>query len=290
MIDETSPVTAVVLTFNEARNLDACLASLSAWTRQIIVVDSGSTDETLAIARRHGATIVTHAFESHAAQWRWALDTLAVDTTWILGLDADQRVTPELRASIVTALARPDPVQPVGYFLNRRQIFRGRWIRHGGYYPKYLLKLFRRDRVSVDLSDLVDHHFRVDGRTEQLAGDLVEDNLNEARLSDWIAKHVRYAERQARQEYAARATSESSSVVARRHGNPDERTAWMKRLWTRQPLYVRPFLYFFYRYVIRLGFLDGRQGLIFHFMQACWYRLLVDVHLDELRTVQGGSR
>jgi glycosyltransferase involved in cell wall biosynthesis len=276
-------VSAVILTFNEARNIDACLQSLAGWTAEIVVVDSGSTDDTVTIARAHGATIVTHPFETHAKQWRWALDSLPLKTDWVLALDADQRVTPELRGAIVTALADPGRAAVRGYFVNRRQIFRGRWIRHGGYYPKYLLKLFRRDAVSLDEADLVDHHFLVDGAVATLAGDMIEDNRNEAAIFDWTAKHNRYAVLQARQEIAARAAAAPIAFDAV-WGHPDERVRWLKQQWARLPLFVRPCLYVFYRYVLRLGFLDGREGFIFHVLQGFWYRLLVDININEIMT------
>jgi hypothetical protein len=159
-------------------------------------------------------------------------------------------------------------------------VFRGRWIRHGGYYPKYLLKLFRRSAVSVDASDLVDHHFRVAGPTERLTGDLVEDNHNEAAIFDWIAKHNRYARLQATEELARLRGGRAAGGWT---GHPDARTERRKSVWVRMPRYTRPLGYFLYRYVVRLGFLDGKQGFVFHFMQAWWYRLLVDINLDELR-------
>jgi glycosyltransferase involved in cell wall biosynthesis len=280
------PLTAVVLTFNEEKNLGACLESLAGWVEQIFVVDSGSTDRTADIARACGADVVSHPFESHATQWQWALASLPFRTEWVLGLDADQRVTPELRQSVAAALAGPDPGM-AGYFLNRRQIFRGTWIRHGGYYPKYLLKLFRRSAVSIDARDLVDHHFAVHGPVARLAGDLIEDNQNEATIAEWIAKHNRYAQLQARDELSR--AGDRSARGGSALGTPDDRVRLRKRVWARLPLFVRPFGYFVYRYVFRLGFLDGKQGFIFHFMQALWYRLLVDINRDELAARTRGA-
>jgi glycosyltransferase involved in cell wall biosynthesis len=271
-------VSVVVLTFNEERNLAACLDSVKAWAARVFVVDSGSVDATLAIAQGRGAEVVTHPFETHAKQWQWALGTLPIQTDWVLGLDADQRVTPELAAQIASLLQ--EGTDAAGVFVRRRQIFRGKWIRFGGYYPKYLLKLFRRRSVSVDADDLVDHHFSVEGATISLTGDLIEDNQNEAEIAVWTAKHNRYAVLQAKQEVAA--TRQRVGVSAL-FGNPDARTRFLKQLWSTLPLFVRPCLYVFYRYVLRLGFLDGKQGFIFHVLQGFWYRLLVDINVDELR-------
>jgi hypothetical protein len=147
--------------------------------------------------------------------------------------------------------------------------------------------MFRRDMVSLDEADLVDHHFIVRGPTAILRGDLVEDNRNEAAIAVWIAKHNRYAVLQAQDE--ANRWASADAPRGRLAGTPDERTIWMKRVWNRMPLFARPFGYFVYRYVFRLGFLDGKQGFIFHFMQAFWYRLLVDINRDELLRQTGSA-
>jgi len=280
------PISAVVLTYNEEDNLPACLESLSAWVGEIFIVDSGSTDATLAIAERHGAKVVHHAFESHTRQWRWALESLPCAYEWVLGLDADQRVTPELRAELERLFAE-GPAGPEGVdgiYVRRRQIFRGSWIRHGGYYPKYLLKLFRRGGVRIDENDLLDHHFYVAGPTRNLPFDILEDNLKEYDISFWIEKHNRYARLHAREEMARRHGEGAWVIEPALGGSPDQRIVWLKERWYRMPLYVRPALYFVYRYFLRLGFLDGKQGFIFHFLHAFWYRLLVDIHLDTLQS------
>jgi glycosyltransferase involved in cell wall biosynthesis len=280
-------VTAVVLTFNEELNLQACLESLHGWVSGIVVVDSGSTDATMHIARQYGAVILQHAFETHNAQWRWALENLPDRSSeWIFGLDADQRVTPELAAEISSVMSSEAAIRNVdGFYVKRRQIFRGQWIRYGGYYPKYLLKLFRPDRVTFDALDLVDHHFYVNGRTRLLQHDLIEANLKEDDLAFWIAKHCRYAELMATEEHRRSDDTTRQGAGGRPSltGTPDQRSLWRKRLWARLPLFVRPWLYFGYRYVLRLGFLDGRQGLVFHFLQACWFRFMVDVYRDQLQ-------
>ncbi|MEX2282085.1 MAG: glycosyltransferase family 2 protein [Gemmatimonadota bacterium] len=278
-------VTAIVLTRDEELNLPACLESLHGWVQRIIVVDSGSTDRTREIAGQHGALVLEHPFESHTRQWQWALDHAGNETEWVLGLDADQAVTPELRASIIELFSGRDQTlqQQDGFYINRRQIFRGRWIRHGGYYPKYLLKLFRRDRVVLDPGDLMDHHFHVAGRTDRLQGDLIERNLKEDAISFWLQKHIRYAELLASEELARR-DGAARPIDDDPFGSPDQRVAWQKNRYYHMPRYWRAVGYFLYRYIIKLGFLDGREGFVFHVLQAFWLRLIVDVNLDELET------
>jgi len=308
-----SNLSVVILTYNEERNLRACLESVQRLNVEVFVVDSGSTDGTVEIAKNQGAKVLLHPFETHTQQWLWALDKLPVTSKWILGLDADQRVTPELAQEICEKLgaasnelrakgwesrvgsqaletASKKALEGIdGFYIKRRQVFRGRWIKHGGYYPKYLLKLFKREQVKTDLNDLVDHHFYVTGKTAALQYDIIEENKKEDDISFWIEKHNRYATLLAQDELQRRAEARPHFLRPSLLGNPDARTLWLKQLWWRLPLFVRPFIYFFYRYVFRLGFLDGKEGFIFHFLHAFWYRLLVDIKLEELRTREAGS-
>jgi glycosyltransferase involved in cell wall biosynthesis len=278
-------VTAVVLTYNEESNLEACLQSIAAWTSAILVVDSGSTDGTAEIAKRHGARILRHPFQSHTRQWRWALDQAPPSAEWILALDADQRIMPELRDELCRLFRDcPDELAGIdGMYIKRRQVFRGRWIKFGGYYPKYLLKLFRRAKLLVDDVDLVDHHFYVGGTTRKLRFDLIEENHKEDDITFWIEKHNRYAARLAEEEIRRKAHIAPGPIAPALLGSPDQRTLRLKAIWRRLPRFLRPALYFGYRYFLRLGFLDGKQGFIFHFLQGFWFRLLIDIKLDEGR-------
>lgn len=285
------PFSAIVLTYNEEHNLQRCLSQLAELSAEIFVVDSGSTDGTLDIAARY-ASVVHHPFDTHARQWSWALANLPISTEWVLALDADQQLTPELKAELGALFTETEVIgQDVeGIYIKRRQIFRGRWIKHGGYYPKYLLKLFRVDKVKIDPTDLVDHHFYVSGRTIKLKQDLVEDNVKENSISFWIEKHNRYANLLAREELQRRGTRKRDPIRPSLVGNPDQQILWLKRVWYRCPGYVRPFLYFVHRYFLRMGFLDGKEGFIFHFLQAFWFRLLVDINLEELESRVTQSR
>ena len=277
------PITAVILTFNEELNLESCLQSLSGWTKAIWIVDSGSTDGTFEIARRYGAEFIEHPFESHVKQWRWALAQVPTSEDWILALDADQRIMPELQTELAALFASPKGPDVDGLYINRRHVFRGRWIKHGGYYPKYLLKLFRPDKVTFDEMDLVDHHFYIAGPTANLQHDIIEDNAKERDIAFWIEKHNRYAVRLAEEEIRRREQGQKSPISSALFGAPDQRILWLKSLWSRLPLYVRPVLYYCYRYFLRLGFLDGKQGFIFHFLQGFWFRLLVDINIEEMK-------
>ncbi|MBV8553066.1 MAG: glycosyltransferase family 2 protein [Acidobacteriaceae bacterium] len=275
-------LSAIILTFNEEANLLPCLQSLQPLACPTFVVDSGSSDRTLEIARQFGAMVYEHSFENHTKQWSWALANLPLKSSWILALDADQRLTPELAEEIRLATAPGVNQLIAGMFLNRRQIFRGKWIRHGGYYPKYLLKLFRPECIEFDPLDLVDHHFYVKGRTQNLKHDLIEANVKENDVSFWIDKHNRYSTLLAREELLRSSKTSATLLRPALLGNPDQRVLALKQIWRRFPPLFRSLGYFLYRYVIRAGWLDGREGFIFHFLQGFWYRLLVDIKLQEL--------
>jgi len=277
-------LSAIILTHNEEQNLPACLSSLQLLGCPMFVVDSGSTDRTLEIAAQFGAVILEHPFTTHTQQWAWALKNVPVESEWVLALDADQAIMSELAAEIRTQLGAS---AFDGLYVRRRQVFRGRWIKHGGYYPKYLLKLFRRDKVYLHAGDAVDHHFYVRGSCGKLHYDLIEANHKEDNISFWIDKHNRYAVLMAEEEQSNRGGGYEAPITASLFEGPDQRVMWLKRVWSRLPLFVRPALYFTYRYFLRAGFLDGKEGFIFHFLQAYWYRLLVDIKLDEIRNASG---
>lgn len=280
----SAAITVIILTRDEELNLPSCMASIAGVADEIFVVDSGSTDGTRAIAEAHGATVVEHAFEGHSAQWQWAITHLPVRNRWILGLDADQRLTPALAGELRARFTHgANSGGAVGYFVARRNVFRGKWIRWGGYYPKYLLKLFDKSAIRFDTSDLLDHHFRVEGATARLNGDIVEENRKEEKIDFWIMKHLAYAELAALEELR-RARGHSSELVRpAAFGNPDERAEWLKKTWTRLPRFARPAGYFLWRYFVKLGFLDGKQGFTFHFLHAFWFRLIADLKLEEMQ-------
>jgi glycosyltransferase involved in cell wall biosynthesis len=274
------PISAVVLTHNEERNIEDCLKSVCGWIDDIFVVDSGSTDGTLAIVKRYTNKVYFHPFQTHSKQWKWALQNTPTRNKWILGIDADQRITEELAHEMVNIFSNVEKMRNVdGFYLNRKQYFMERWIKHGGYYPRYLLKLFRKDKVIVDVNELMDHHFYVQGKTAKFKGAFIEENKNET-LDFWSMKHIKYASLQAQGEVGG---LDTKIIKPSLFGNWDQRRLLMKNIWIRLPLFIRPFIYFLYRYFFRLGFLDGKEGLIFHYLQGFWYRFLVDAKIYEYK-------
>lgn len=269
-------LSVILLTHNEEANLPAALESIAPLDPEIFIVDSGSTDRTIRIARAAGAVLYEHPFRSQAQQLNWALETLPIRTGWVMRLDADERLTPELAAELATSL--PDlPEDVTGLELNRRVYFWGRWIRHGGYYPSWLLRVWRAGAARCEERWMDEHIVLSHGRVARLSHDFIDENHKG--LGFWTDKHNRYADREVR-DLLAPAEGRSGGRPAGQAG----RRRWVKeKLYARCPLFWRALVYWFYRYVIRLGFLDGTAGLVFHFLQGCWYRLLVDAKLYELR-------
>jgi len=275
-------LTVILTTRNEEVNLERTLESVHGFADQIFVLDSESEDRTVEIARRY-AEVHTLAYEhGRIIPWifQWGLDHLPIRNEWILLLEADQALSPELRAEIAAVLADPR-VSEAGFYLRRRQIFRGKPIRFGGYGRKKLLKLFRRSCAELDPVEQ-DTRVYVRGPVGELHAALVEWNRKEDAILFYLQKHLRYAEAFAQEELIRRRTGLAWKAEPRFFGTPDQRVLWMKRCYYRLPLFVRPALYFFYRYVLLLGVLDGANGFLFHFLQAFWFRLVVDVRLREL--------
>ena len=161
--------------------------------------------------------------------------------------------------------------------LRRRTVFRGRWIRHGGHYPNYQLRLFRRGRGRCE-DRRYDQHFLVEGTVGRLRHDFIDTAAGD--LSSWSRRHFRWAAAEAMEQRAAQ--SEGHRVAASLSEGPIARRRWLRdKLYARAPLFVRPAAYFFYRYILRLGFLDGREGFVFHCLQGFWYRFMVDAMLWE---------
>jgi glycosyltransferase involved in cell wall biosynthesis len=277
------PLTVLVTTRDEEVNIERTLASIHGFADQIFVLDSESRDRTKEIARRYADDVIDLAYEhGRIIPWifQWGLDHLPIRNEWVLILEADQALPEALRQEIASILARPETPES-GFYIRRRQIFRGHPIEHGGYGSKYLLKLFRRSCSQLDPVEQ-DTRVYVRGATAKLLQPLEEWNKKEDAILFYLEKHLRYAEAFAREEFERRTKRLPWKATPRLFGTPDERILWMKSLWYRMPLFVRPALYFGYRYFFLLGFLDGAVGTLFHFLQAFWFRLVVDVRLAEL--------
>ncbi len=279
----SAPLTVLIPTRNEERNLARTLEAIGGLADQVLVIDSESSDATLDIARAGGAEIHRLPYDhGRIIPWifQWALENLPIRNEWVLLLEADQALSEGLKAEIAALLARP-AIAENGFYLRRRQVFRGRSIRFGGYGSKRLLKLFRKGMAALDPEEQ-DTRVYVQGQVGELREPLVEWNRKEDDILFYLEKHIRYAEAFAREELLRR-RGQGFKVQPRVFGTPDQRVLWMKLVYYRLPLGLRPFLYFFWRYFVLLGVLDGWNGFVFHFLQAFWFRLVVDLRLSELQ-------
>jgi len=281
-------ITVVILTFNESKHIERCIKSLKEVVKRVVIVDSYSTDNTVDLCRELGASVYRNKWVNYANQFQWGLDNCEIDTVWTMRMDADEYLEPALIKELMHKM--PKLEQSVnGIYLKRKVFFKGRWIRFGGFYPHILLRLWHTGEGRIE-QRWMDEHIVMDApRTITFENDLVDDNLNN--IEWWTAKHNSYSTREMidllNVKYGFMKKDESLNTT-------DDPQAKFKRIlkekiYAKLPLGFRPCLYFTYRYVVRLGFLDGGKGFVFHFLQAFWYRLLVDVKLAEVELKAGNG-
>ncbi len=268
----------IILTKDEALNLPHCLKSLQGLDAEIFIVDSGSVDRTAEIARQAGCQVVEHPFENQAKQFNWALEKLPLKTPWIMRLDADEKLTAELVQELNEVLLKSPP-EISGYQIKRRVFFMGRWIKHGGYYPTWLLRVWRAGSGICEDRWMDEHIVLHNGMMGRLKNDIVDENFKG--LSFWIDKHNRYASREVADLMGLQRKTPNEHALPSLNAQAAQRR-WLKvNLYGKAPLFLRAILYFIYRYFFLAGFLDGVEGFIFHFLQGFWYRFLVDAKLYE---------
>jgi glycosyltransferase involved in cell wall biosynthesis len=264
---------------NESVNLPWSLPAVTAWADRVWVVDSGSTDGTRELAVAHGAEVVERPWLGYAGQKNWCLDTLPIASDWVLIVDGDEVVMPDLRDAMLAVAARPaEQVPEAAFYVNRYFIFLGKRIRHCGFYPSWNVRFVRRGKARYEMRD-VHEHMVVDGPTGFLSGHL--EHNDRRGLEVYMDKHNKYSTLEAREIFRARQGLSSEKFEGRLLGTAPQRRRWIKRhLYAR----ARPkwLLRFLYSYIVKLGFLDGLTGLRFClFMSA--YELLIDLKLAELK-------
>jgi glycosyltransferase involved in cell wall biosynthesis len=269
----------LIITQNEESNLPHCLAALQGWTAGVFVVDSGSTDRTPEIAREMGAEFIHHEWPGYAAQKNWALANLDFRSEWILIIDADEVITPELRVEIEEVLrADPDDIPQKGFHLNRLFMFLGRPIRHCGYFPSWNLRLFRRGTARYE-DRSVHEHMVVDGLTGYLDEPMIHDDRRGMEHS--IAKHNDYSTLEAKEIMRGREAARlpAAGLESNLFGNTLARRRWFKQ----KVYHLLPFPWvfrFLYMYIWRRGILDGHAGLRFSLFISA-YEFLISLKIRE---------
>lgn len=281
-------LTVVILTKNEENNLRKCIDSFNGVAKRFVIVDSFSTDGTkelcLLIKKELKSSSIDLDFYenkwiSYSNQFNWGLDNTNINTKWTMRMDADEELLPQLAKEIENKLSSLDD-SIGGIVINRRLIFMGKWIKHGGRYPERILRIFKTGKARCEMKLMDEHMILSEGKTVNFENDLIDNNTKS--LEWWTAKHNWYSNREVQDYQALMSNSLDSSI----NNNSSSRQAKIKRIvknsgYYKLPSFFRAHIYFIYRYYFRLGFLDGKEGKIFHFLQAYWYRFLVDAKIYE---------
>lgn len=284
-----SAISVIILTLNEEIHLRRCLESAAKISDQLFLVDCYSTDRTIEIAKDYGAEVLQHKWPGlYAVQFNWALDNLPIKTKWVLRLDADEYLLPELIEEI-KAKVPILPEEVTGVLLGLGRVFLGRTIKHGTSGIK-LLRLFKYNIGRCESRFMDEHIVLSHGKTVVFNNDLVDHNLND--IGWWTQKHNAYAVREAIDLLAMENNLLSAEENKPVNGIGDQaaKKRSVKNYYSRMPIFFRSFLYFFYRYFIRLGFLDGKAGFLWHFLQGWWYRTLVDARIWEAKKACGKDK
>jgi len=279
---EKPSIAVVILAFNESIHLPRALGHVRSFAAEIFVIDSFSTDDTVSLAKAGGAQVLQHPFQNYARQFEWALENAPITADWVMRLDADEIIEPDLAEEIKLKLPTM-PADVTGINLNRKTIFQGKFIRWGGRYPLTLLRIWRCGKAHIEDRWMDEHMYLTEGRTVTFKGGFADHNLFD--LTFFTAKHNSYASREALDvlnqklhlfEPQLSLTSESTATQAK------IKRFLKESIYNRLPFEISASMFFIYRYVFQLGFLDGRRGLIYHILQGFWYRFLVGAKLREL--------
>lgn len=287
---EKIPVSVLIPAKNEESNLPACLESV-ARADEVFVVDSQSSDRSIEISTNYGANVVQFYFNGRWPKKKnWSLDNLPFRNQWVLIVDCDERITPELWDEIATVIQDPDYN---GYYLNRRVFFLGQWIRYGGKYPDWNLRLFKHKSgryENLNTEDIpntgdneVHEHVILDGKVGYLKNDMLHIDFRD--IYHWLERHNRYSNWEARVYYnILTGNDESGTIGAHLFGDAVQRKRFLKKIWVKLPF--KPLLRFILFYFIRLGFLDGKAGYIYGRLLS-QYEYQIGVKLYELRQFGG---
>ncbi|MGJ8761389.1 MAG: glycosyltransferase family 2 protein [Polaribacter sp.] len=281
-------LTALVLTYNEEMHLKRCLESLKDICDEIVIIDSFSKDETENIAKEFGARFYQNPFVNHAVQLNWGLENGEINTDWVIRVDADEYISEELASSIKNEL--PTLKEDItGVRVKRLMYFFNKPLKKAGMYPIWHLKLWRHGKALCEQRWMDERMKLSNGETTTFEGDLIDNNLNN--LTWWTEKHNKYATREAIDILDKIYNFTNSDVVnANLFGTAEERRRWFKKKYLNLPLFVRPIIFWFIRYILQGGFLEGKRGFIWNALQCGWYRFLVDAKIYEAYKAAGKDK
>ena len=272
-------ITAIILTLNEEKNIEECIKSIKSIVKRIVVVDSFSTDKTVEIAKSLGAEVWQHEFVNQAQQFIWAIENISIDTTWVFRIDADERLTEKSATELEKLTAEHETDDVNGIIVRFEVNFMGKALRHGGIYPFRKLLVFKPGKAHMENRNMDEHIVLDEGKSVEMKSDCMHQDFKS--LYAWIEKHNKYSDREVL-DYLNREEAQSNNALSK--GAKFKRFVKFK-IYYKLPMGIRAHLYYWYRYYFKLGFLDGKEGKIFAFLQAYWYRFLVDAKIHEQKLV-----
>lgn len=271
MIDD---ITVIILTKNEEANIERCINAIKGRINNIIIVDSYSDDNTVAIAKKLGVTIYQHEFKNYAVQFNYAIDNLNIKTKWIFRLDADEVVTPELLDEIEIKIKEHNDDNVNGFLMKYKVIFMGKFLKHGGCYPFVKMTVFKTENGRFEERDFGEHIVLNSGKYEIFDNDCLHYDFKD--INSFVNKHNWYATREmndffAREKMNQKELYQKANIIKKLRDN----------VYYKMPLFLRAKLFYLYKYYIKLGFLDGKEGKIYAFIQTYFYRFIVDAKIYE---------
>lgn len=265
-------ITAIILTKNEEVNIEDCIKSIITTVKRIIVIDSYSSDRTVEIAKQMGAEVYQHPFENYAKQYMYGVKVAKADTVWTLRIDADERLTPDSANELVQLCDSNIKTDVTGIVLRFKKNFLGKDLYHGGVYPWKKMNCYKTKFGKIENRNMDEHIVLSSGKIIEMRNDCLHFDFKN--LEYFVNKHNWYSSREIVDYFQNLATPKTKDEL-------DLKT-WIKmNLYYKLPLGMRAHLYYLYRYYLRFGFLDGKEGKIYAFLQAYWYRYLVDAKIYE---------
>lgn len=265
-------ITAIILTKNEEVNITDCIKSIMTTVKRIVVVDSYSTDKTVELAKECGAEVYQHAFENYAKQYMFAIQISQIKTVWTLRIDADERLTPDSANELVQLCNGNMNTDVSGIVLRFKKNFLGKDLYHGGVYPWKKMNCYKTNYGTIEDRSMDEHIVLSQGRTIEMKHDCLHFDFKN--LEFFVNKH---------NWYSSRETVDYFQNLEKAKGKDElDLKTWLKmNFYYKLPMGLRAHIYYLYRYYIKLGFLDGKEGKIYAFLQAYWYRYLVDAKIYE---------
>lgn len=287
---KNNSIAAIILTYNEEKHIERCIRSLQGICEEIFVIDSFSKDRTIELAEAMGAKIYHHEWKNYATQFNWGLKNCPIQSEWLWRIDADEYLEGNIGIAVKSAIEQTEE-NVNGIYVKKRIDFMGRPLRHGGWYPSYHLKIWRKGHGECENRWMDEHIKLTDGNTITIEeGNQVDANLND--LTWWTNKHNSYATREMVDMLMMELGMDDAhnEVAPKFWGTEEQRKRWLKLKYVKSPLFVRPFINFFIRYICKAGFLDGKEGFIWHILQGFWYRMLVDAKIFEIKKACGKDK